>query len=244
MPDAATDPRLAAEPRRWGLGEVALGFFAAQVGGFIASSIVLAASGRTVDQFDDLPLGLVALAQLGLWAGLLGAVLFATRAKGDGVVADLGFRARWDDVWRGAGVGIALQLVVLPLLYWPLLEALDKSFEDLEGPAQTLTDRANDPLGVLLLVLIVGIGAPVVEELFYRGLFQGALLKRGLSPGVSIGVTSVVFGASHMQLLQLPALVVAGAAFGVLAYRAGRLGPAIAAHVAFNLFTVVYLLAG
>jgi membrane protease YdiL (CAAX protease family) len=59
----------------------------------------------------------------------------------------------------------------------------------------------------------------------------------------TIGISSVVFGLSHGQLLQLPALILAGVLFGVLAHRAGRLGPAIAAHVAFNMVTVVSLLA-
>jgi uncharacterized protein len=53
----------------------------------------------------------------------------------------------------------------------------------------------------------------------------------------------LIFGLSHFELLQLPALVLAGAVFGWLAHRAGRLGPAIAAHVAFNMVTVVALLA-
>ncbi len=51
------------------------------------------------------------------------------------------------------------------------------------------------------------------------------------------------FGLVHFQLLQLPGLIVAGILFGILAHRAGRLGPAIAAHVTFNMVTVVALLA-
>ena len=35
----------------------------------------------------------------------------------------------------------------------------------------------------------------------------------------------------------------AGAVFGTLAYRADRLGPAIAAHLTFNMVTVIALLA-
>jgi membrane protease YdiL (CAAX protease family) len=53
----------------------------------------------------------------------------------------------------------------------------------------------------------------------------------------------VLFGAAHLQLLQFPALVLAGAMFGVLAHRFGRLGPAIAAHVVFNMTAVGALLA-
>ena len=219
-----------------------LGFSIGLTGSQLALAAILAVTHRSVDQVDELPLSLVALAQLGLWVGLLGVPVVATRLKGNGVVADLHLRARVADVWRGGGVGVLLQLVALPLLYWPLLELLNKGTSDLEGPAREMTDRADGALGVVLLVLIVGIGAPIVEEIFYRGLFQRALLKRGLPPAAAIAVNATVFGLSHGQLLQLPALMLFGVAAGILAHRAGRLGPAIAAHVAFNMVTVTSLL--
>jgi membrane protease YdiL (CAAX protease family) len=229
--------------RTWGLGDVLLGFSIGLAGAQLVLAAVLAATNRTVDQADDLPLALVAVSQAGLWIGLLGVPVMATRLKGRGLVPDLGLRARWRDLWQGGTVGTVLQLVALPLLYWPLLDLLGRDSSDLEGPARELTDRAAGPLGVLLLVLIVGVGAPIVEEIFYRGLFQRALLKRGLPPAAAIGINAVVFGISHLQLLQLPALVLFGVVAGVLAHRSGRLGPAIAAHVAFNMVTVIALLA-
>lgn len=242
MTEAPSAPAPARTPA-WGLGDVLLGFSFGLLGAQVAISAILAATDRTVDQVDELPLSLVALSQVGLWLGLFGVPWVVTRLKGGGLVADLGLRVRGRDVWRGGLVGAGLQIVALPLLYWPLLELLDKASSDLEGPAREMTDRADGPLGVLLLVLIVGVGAPIVEEVFYRGLFQRALLKRGLPPAAAIGINAVVFGASHGQLLQLPALVLFGVAAGVLAHRSGRLGPAITAHVAFNLVTVVALLA-
>lgn len=244
MTEAASAPWDApVRPRTWGLGDVAAGFAVGIVGSQVALGLILVATGRGADEYADLPLSLVALAQVGLWLGLLGAPLVAARRKGNGVVADLGLAARWGDLWRGGGIGVLLQLVALPLLYWPLLELLGRSASDLEGPARDMTDRADGPIGVVLLVLIVGVGAPVVEEIFYRGLFQRSLLKRGLPPWGAIGISATVFGLSHFELLQLPALVLFGAAAGVLAHRSGRLGPAIAAHVAFNMVTVVSLLA-
>lgn len=232
----------ATRPRRWGLGDVALGFAIGLTASQLVLGAILALTDRSIKQVDDLPLSLVAVAQMGLWVGLLGAPLVATRLKGNGLITDLHLRARLPDAWRGGGIGVLLQLVVLPLLYWPLLDLLDKGPSDLEGPARSLTDRADGALGVVLLVLIVGVGAPIVEEIFYRGLFQGALLKRGAPPAVAIAVSATVFGLSHGALLQLPALILFGVVAGVLAHRAGRLGPAIAAHVTFNMVTVVSLL--
>lgn len=244
MIEAASPPtHETTHPLRWGLGDVVLGFLIGLTASQVVLAVILGVTHRTVDQIDDLPLSLVAVAQLGLWVGLLGVPLISTVRKGNGLVVDLHLRARLGDLWRGGVTGVVLQLVAIPLLYWPLLDLLHKRASDLDGPARGLTDRADDVLGVVLLVLIVGIGAPIVEEIFYRGLFQRALLKRGLRPAAAIGVSAMVFGASHGELLQLPALVLFGVVAGVLAYRSDRLGPAIAAHVTFNMVTVVGLLA-
>ena len=227
---------------RWGIGDAVLGFLIGLTGSQLVLAGILATTGRTIDEIDELPLSLVALAQLGLWVGLLGVPVLVTRLKGNGVVADLHLRARGADLWRGGVLGALLQLVALPLVYWPLLDLLQKDTSDLEGPARAMTDRADGAIGVVLLILIVGVGAPIVEEIFYRGLLQGALLKRGLRPAAAIAISSTVFGMSHLELLQLPALILFGAVAGVLAHRYGRLGPAIAAHVVFNMVTVVSLL--
>ncbi|MGE3620132.1 MAG: lysostaphin resistance A-like protein [Acidimicrobiia bacterium] len=237
---AATSDRALAEAPAWGLGEVAIGLLLAIVGGNVTAGLALALSGEP--RFDDLPLAWVALAQVGLWAGLLGMPAWAAATKGRGLVRDLRLRVTWGDVPLGLVVGVVLQLVVVPLLYVPLLPLLDRSRSDVEAPAREMADRAAGPLGVVLLVLIVGIAAPIVEEIFYRGLFQQALLKRGLPAAAAVGINAFVFAASHFQLLQFPALFAFGLAVGWLAWRRGRLGPAIAAHVAFNMVTVVALL--
>ena len=227
-------------PVRWGLGDAALGWIVAQFGGLVAFSLVVALSGVDPDNTDDLSLGWVALGQVGLWAGLLGVPLVVARRKGNGAVRDFGIRVEWRDTWLGSLAGLATQFVLVPLLYIPIFTIFDVSSEKLEEPARGLTDRATDPLGVVLLVLIVGIGAPIIEEIFYRGLLQRALTNRfGVWPGI-VG-SALLFGGSHFQLLQLPALVVLGVILAYLTHRYGRLGPAIFAHIAFNMVTVVVL---
>ena len=244
MNEVATAP-VPSPPKvqRWGIGDALLGWVVVYLVSNIWFLVVVVATSHTDTEIDDLPLGVVALAQLGLAVGFFVVPWAVTKVKGNGLVADLGVRARWEDLWKGGLIGIATQVVLIPLLYWPLLEVLNKTSDDLDDQAQTLTDRASALLGVVLLVLVVGVMAPVFEEIFFRGLFQRSFLKRGLRPVIAIGITSVFFGATHFQLLQLPGLIVAGAVFGTLAYRADRLGPAIAAHLTFNLVTVAALLA-
>jgi membrane protease YdiL (CAAX protease family) len=242
-PERDTPPtRLAPGGPRWGLGDAALGWLLGQIGGLLTVSFVLAAGGYSVDEFDELPLGLIVLGQVGLWAGLLGVPLVVSRTKGNGLVSDFGLTVRRTDPLVGGLWGFLTQFPIIPLLYWPIVQLANVDVDDLSAPARELTDRAVDPFGVVMLVVFVGIAAPIVEEIFYRGLLQRSLARR-FGPTLAVIGTAVIFGVSHMQLLQLPALVVAGLVFGILAQRSGRLGPPIAAHIVFNMVTVVSLVA-
>jgi membrane protease YdiL (CAAX protease family) len=227
-------------PVRWGFGDALIGWVVAQVGGLVAFGIVVALTGVDADSSDDLSLGWIAVAQVGLWAGLLGVPWLAARLKGNGLVRDFGLRFKGWDPLIGTGVGLATQFVLIPLIYLPIFIFFDVTSEELEEPARGLTDRATDPVGVILLVLVVGLAAPVIEEIFYRGLVLRSLENRfGVWPAI-VG-SAVMFGASHFQGLQFPALTAFGVVLAYVTHRTGRLGPAIVAHMAFNLVTVVFL---
>lgn len=240
-PDQIVNAPADASPMRWGVLIAAVGWLVGLLGGSIAFAIVLAASGTHVDDADTLSLGWVAVAQVGLWVGLLGAPLVASRVFGSGMRRDYGLWARWQDLPLGALLGLVGQFTILWLVYIPMSWVSDVTTEEFSEPAREMTDRASDPLGVVLLVVIVGIGAPIVEEIFYRGLLQRSLIRL-VGAGWGIAGASVAFGAAHFQPLQFPALTLAGVLFGVLAHRYERLGPAIAAHMVFNLTAVVALL--
>jgi membrane protease YdiL (CAAX protease family) len=233
-----TAPERQAEVR-WGLGDAALGWVIAQIGGAIAVVIVFAVNNDATD-LEDLSLAWLAVAQLGLWVGMLGVPLVASKLKGNGPVRDFGLRSEGWDAPLGFAAGLLTQLILIPLLYGPIFWLTDLDSSDLEDPARGLTDRATNSFGVAMLILIVGIGAPIVEEIFYRGLLQRSLERRF---GVWTGIlgSAVLFGVSHFQLLQLPALVMFGVVLGVLAQRTGRLAAPIAAHIVFNMTTVLFL---
>jgi membrane protease YdiL (CAAX protease family) len=221
---------------RWGLGDAWLGLLIGNVAAFVVSVIVLSATGH--DPEDDLSLALIALLQVPLWAGYLGMPIWAARRKGNGVVRDFGLRARPLDVPIGLAIGVATQIVA-NIAYWPLFKLFGE--HDLSADAKALTDQADDPLGVVLLVLIVVIGAPIIEELFFRGLLLRAAEKRW-GPVWAVVVSSVVFAAIHLQPLQSLALLIVGVVLAVLALKTGRLGPSIFAHMGFNALTVIVLL--
>lgn len=235
----------AAEPRQqrgdpwppWGLAPPVIGFVAGLVLAVVLGSSVFAITGSTES------LATLVASLVGLWLGYLGAAVLATqRPMNDGATPALRFRFRAVDVPLGIAVGLGTSVVVVRLVYLLLVLAGLVSTRDLEAlsdPAERVSGLATGSGWVLLFVL-VGVGAPVVEEVFYRGLLQPVLIQR-LGPVPGIALTALVFGAAHQQALQFPALAAFGAILGWLAWRWGRLGPAIVAHVTFNILTLVQL---
>lgn len=180
-----------------------------------------------------------------VWAVLLVALAVVSRAHGGRGWA--GFRFHYaasarpvDLAWTLAGVGT--QLVIVPLVYWPLRELWPATFssEDLERRARELADSATG-VWVVVLVLLVAVGAPVVEELVYRGLLQRSLATvTGGLPAVLL--VSLWFAAIHFSAVELVGLAIAGLLFGSALHVTGRLGASVLAHVGFNVAGLVLAL--
>lgn len=160
-------------------------------------------------------------------------VVLAAIAVGAMLLAG-GGRARWglvapaDPRWgrtilRGGAIGAAatVLLKVLPARGIPLMHELG---------------------GLGGIILWVWIVSSVAEELFVRGWLQGFLDAPRATRVLASGLT---FGALHLSLLVagadvwtvaviVPATTFLGLVCAVERERTGSLGPAIAAHVAFN----------
>lgn len=225
---------------RWGMGDAVVGIVASLVLSLVGVAVALGVTGE--EATDDLALWATAVLQVPLWVGLAGAALRASVRKGTGSLrADFGLAMRWVDVPVGLLAGFAGQLAII-IVTLPVYELFGVDTDEVGRAAEELADRAATGVDVVLLLLIVVVGAPVVEELFYRGLVLRSIGRRWGTAAAVIG-TSLVFAALHFQWYDLLPLALAGLLFAILAVRAGRLGPAIWAHVAFNLTAVVSLLA-
>lgn len=113
-------------------------------------------------------------------------------------------------------------------------------------PPNVLPDARGLPLTTLVPIGIVSIiGAPLTEEIAFRGYAMG-LLRRRFSPIAALVVTSLLFAAAHLtQGLFAPKLLVyflAGLLFGLIALRTGSLIPAMVTHSLADLtfFTLVW----
>ncbi|MEZ5143882.1 MAG: type II CAAX endopeptidase family protein [Acidimicrobiales bacterium] len=214
--------------------------------GQVAGNLAVGRAPEVTRSLADLPLWAYFLAQLPFWLGfLVPAVAIVWYRYGPRGVPALGtwigLRFKPVDVPVGLAVGIASQLVMVQGLYWVVFRFIGD--QDVSAEARRLTDRATDGWAVLALVVVVGIAAPLVEELYFRGLTMPVIERRW---GATVGVigSSLYFAGTHFQTLQFPALLVFGVILAWLVHRTGRLGPAIVAHLAFNLTTVVLLVFG
>lgn len=88
--------------------------------------------------------------------------------------------------------------------------------------------------GIVMRILSVVVVAPIVEEVFFRGMVISRL-KRSMAPWVAIVVSSLVFGILHGQLLWIIYTFALGVLLGVVAERMKSVSAAILLHMAFNL---------
>jgi membrane protease YdiL (CAAX protease family) len=199
----------------------------------IVAAIVLGLAGAD-GSLDTIPIGTLAASLAATWAVYLGGMWYASTRSGTGApAADYGVVFSPVDV-LGLGLGVLSQLVIVNLVYLPLEAIWPDTFSEdrLQETAQDLADRASGATTLLLFALVV-LAAPVVEELFYRGLLQRSLLGRFNDAVVVVGVAAV-FALVHFRPVEYPGLFVFGLVLGLCAQRTGRLGLAITTHIGFN----------
>jgi hypothetical protein len=86
--------------------------------------------------------------------------------------------------------------------------------------------------GPLTALAVVG-GAPVFEELLFRGIILRGLLAR-MAPGPAIVVSALLFGIAHLDVYQLVSGALLGLPLGWLYVRFRSVLPCIALHAATN----------
>lgn len=178
-----------------------------------------------------------------LWLGFILAVVAATRATPGGWRVLLPIQIRWK-----TDLPLALLLLLTvqggSFAISLILESLGISTKALGN-----TGFLNSVEGTYLpyIVLATVVGAPIVEELFFRGV---VLRVTSQTLGVVAGVilTSLLFGMMHVQaslaasIYTVSMTAMVGVALAILRLRTGRLGTAILAHILFNAGGVVLAL--
>jgi uncharacterized protein len=238
MPGAQVSPtRVDPDQARIGLGQAFAVWVLTWLAGNIIGAAIISAGGYS--STEDAPVWVTMAVAAGLWIPMLVGLWFVSERFGrprfatHTFVDEYGLRFKLVDL-IGVPIGVLSQLVVVRLVYWPLERGWPDTFSRtrVERNARDLYDQAHG--GWLVgLVAIVVIGAPFVEELMYRGLLQGAAVRR-LNEAVAVVAVATFFALIHFRAVEIPGLFVFGLILGACALRTRRLGMGIVTHMAFN----------
>jgi len=162
-----------------------------------------------------------------LWAPLLAAVVLATYRYRPAEYAgcSIRFHITWMDVLVGAFVGLLLRSVIM------IVELLGVGYVT---SSASMFDVDHNLLWIATAIIAPVLLAPLVEELFFRGLVLPAIGKNWKG----IAGSAIIFSGLHMVTgfhpLTAVSTLIVGVTFGILAVRTGRLGASITAHIVYN----------
>ncbi|MEL6329211.1 MAG: CPBP family intramembrane glutamic endopeptidase, partial [Planctomycetota bacterium] len=224
-----------------------IGAGAVWLGHQVAAAFIF--SGFSVSLEDDLAVSISLLGSYVVGCGF--GIIVVERVSR--IAPRAGLRARGRDLWTGpAWLGLSLPVVLLAGLLAAWVNALARGEPPEELSHETLGRIAEGgaALWVWLTVAAVTLGAPLLEEIVYRGLLQSGLRRLTGSPWAAVLVTSVVFAAMHVPALSegggyaLANLFVLSVFLGVAFERSRSLGVPVLMHAGFNAFNIALVRLG
>ena len=153
-------------------------------------------------------------------------------------------------------INTVLTIILLPLLLpfmdylssiwnnWgqqiPLLKGI---FEQYNANTQLIEkmiffEHIGDTLFSFIVFVIF---AALSEEVFFRGTIQ-RFLHQSLKPGQAILIGALAFALGHLNIVQLPFLLIAGGVLGLIYWVSGRLWVSVLAHALHNGLTYFWTL--
>ena len=139
-----------------------------------------------------------------------------------------------------------IQTRPLVVLVWCVLAALGALIPSvwLQEQMPELPNIVEEEFDMILRnrygYFVVGLMAPLAEELVFRGAILRSLLKWNSRPWVAIVISAVLFSAAHMNPAQMPHTFLIGLLLGWMYWRTNSIVPGVAFHWVNN--TVAYVL--
>jgi membrane protease YdiL (CAAX protease family) len=200
----------------------------------VLSVAVMSISGTSSNAATDSPTTWVlALSALGLWLPFVFMLRWVAHRAGTDFRQYFGMRFATTD-WLGIPLGIFCQIVLMNVVNWPLNKWFPDTFnpQRIETRARDMVDAAHGAWFIVLFVVVV-VGAPLVEELVYRGFIQGGLQAR-LGSTWALIITAAWFTVAHLEPIEFPGLFAFALVLGFCYRRTQRVGLSMVTHLAFN----------
>jgi membrane protease YdiL (CAAX protease family) len=223
----------------WRYWEVIVVFFSGAMASLFVAVLVVAGG---ADPLAPIPFSAVFGAQA---VASFAMAWYLSKTRGSGsLAADTGLIISGSDWWgvpAGMGLQIAIAIVTAPLIVWIWPDGPpSQSVAEVAESSETLIEQ-------LLVLMVVAVGAPIIEEMIFRGMLL-SILARSLSRWPAILVSAAVFSAVHLfdpnAIAVIPGLFLLGIALGWAAMKRGDLSLAIALHSGINLLAAITLLYG
>lgn len=166
-----------------------------------------------------------------IWSIVLGYIITIVVFLGLRYVKIRTGRIECDRLWKTIGVAalIALGWMFVEVGILQLIDA-DKLFADEVEELEKFGKIMTGPLGVLA----VGILAPISEEIGFRGVLMGGLLRMRCGAWPAIVISAIVFAYFHGTHIQLLGTTVFGIISGWLYWRTRSLIPSMIIHMVNN----------
>lgn len=174
-------------------------------------------------------------------------ILYALFSKNEFLTA---FRLDKQIEWKKYLLSLTLALLLFPFIIW-----LASSIESLPFPPEIrkLADMQNallesamkmlldspDPGNFIVMLVLLGLGAGLTEELFFRGLLMPILWDLFNNRWAGIVLSALIFSALHMSIYNFVPISFIGIMFGYLYHKTQDLKLNIFIHSVFNGFQVV-----
>jgi len=172
---------------------------------------------------------------------MAGLMLRIIRIRGQDAAAALGLQLR--GLARPMLSGLAVFCAFLPVLVavsygWQrVLDWLNgRALDHVQESVRLVAESQSIPLVAQLAVAAVLV-APVVEEMFFRGLLYGTL-KRHVRPAFAMAAVAVLFGLIHPPVAAQIPMCLFGGLLCYIYEKTGRLLVPIAIHLLFNLYSI------
>ena len=223
----------------WRYWEVVVVFFSGAIASLFVAVLVVAGG---ADPLAPIPFSAVFGAQA---VASFAMAWYLSKTRGSGsLAADTGLIISGSDWWgvpAGMGLQIAIAIVTAPLIVWIWPDGPpSQSVAEVAESSETLIEQ-------LLVLMVVAVGAPIIEEMIFRGMLL-SILAKSLSRWPAILVSAAVFAAVHLfdpnAIAVIPGLFLLGIALGWAAMKRGDLSLAIALHSGINLLAAITLLYG
>jgi len=122
-----------------------------------------------------------------------------------------------------------------------LIEFIQYLMDMLIGSEQFINDdlKVLYPLNYLLILPVIGIITPVVEEAVFRGYLLRIMLRNKYAPVFAIILQALLFTVVHLSFSNAPAIFAAGIILGYIAYSFYSILPGIIIHSIFNILVLI-----